>query len=113
MMGDLLRLGHALAHSIKYERQGLVYVRGYRTHDRQTPFKEGYLLTWINANLPREDAIAQAVERTDRALEGRAATSPTIQRVYRIRDMIFGATRRGISWRDPALCMNWDAQITS
>jgi len=27
------------------ERKGLVYVRGYRSHDRETPFKEGYLIT--------------------------------------------------------------------
>jgi hypothetical protein len=88
-----VRISDIMSNARRYERQGLVYVRGYRTHDRQTPFKEGYLLTWINANLPREDAIAEAVERTDSALEGRAATSPTIERVYRIRDMIFAATK--------------------
>jgi hypothetical protein len=88
-----VRISDIMSNTRRYERQGLVYVRGYRTHDRQTPFKEGYLLTWINMGLPREDAISEAVERTDRALEGRAATSPTIERVYRIRDMIFAATK--------------------
>jgi len=88
-----VRISDVMSNTRRYERQGLVYVRGYRTHDRQTPFKEGYLLTWLNADLPREDVIAQAVERTYRALEGRAATSPTIERVYRIRDMIFAATK--------------------
>jgi hypothetical protein len=88
-----VRISDVMSNARRYERQGLVYVRGYRTHDRQTPFKEGYLLTWINPHLPRENAIADAVERTDRALEGRAATSPTIERVYRIRDMIFAATK--------------------
>jgi hypothetical protein len=88
-----VRISDVMSNARRYERQGLVYVRGYRTHDRQTPFKEGYLLTWINTSLPREDAISEAVERTDRALEGRAATSPTIERVYRIRDMIFAATK--------------------
>jgi hypothetical protein len=88
-----VKISDVMSNARRYERQGLVYVRGYRTHDRQTPFKEGYLLTWINANLPREDAIAQSVERTDKALEGRAATSPTIERVYRIRDMILAATK--------------------
>ena len=88
-----VRISDVMSNTRRYERQGLVYVRGYRTHDRQTPFKEGYLLTWINTSLPREDAISEAVERTDRALEGRAATSPTIERVYRIRDMIFAATK--------------------
>jgi hypothetical protein len=88
-----VRISDVMSNTRRYERQGLVYVRGYRTHDRQTPFKEGYLLTWIDSNLPREDAIAGAVKRTDTALEGRAATSPTIERVYRIRDMILAATK--------------------
>jgi hypothetical protein len=88
-----VRISDVMSNARRYERQGRVYVRGYRAHDRQTPFKEGYLLTWIDPNLPREDAITQAVQRTDRALEGRAATSPTIERVYRIRDMIFAATK--------------------
>ncbi|HUS78176.1 MAG TPA: hypothetical protein VM050_05895, partial [Patescibacteria group bacterium] len=52
----------------RFERQGLVYVRGYKTDDRQTPFKEGYLLTWIDREMHREDAIAEAVKRTDAAL---------------------------------------------
>ena len=88
-----VRISDVMSNARRYERQGLVYVRGYRTHDRQTPFQEGYLLAWINTSLPREDAISEVVQRTDRALEGRAATSPTIERVYRIRDMIFAATK--------------------
>lgn len=36
----------------RYER--FVYVRGYRTNQRQTPFKEGYLLTWIDQDKSRE-----------------------------------------------------------
>lgn len=31
-----------------------IYVRGYRTDENQTPFKEGYLLTYVNQGLPRE-----------------------------------------------------------
>jgi hypothetical protein len=88
-----VRISDVMSNARRYERQGLVYVRGYRTHDRQTPFKEGYLLTWIDRDVPREVAISEAVARTDRTLEGRAATSPTIERVYRIRDMIFAATK--------------------
>src|SRR5690606_15591665 len=30
----------------RYERKGLLYVRGYQTHDSQSPFQEGYLITW-------------------------------------------------------------------
>ncbi|HXG06808.1 MAG TPA: hypothetical protein VNI77_05720 [Nitrososphaera sp.] len=34
----------------RYERKGLLYVRGYQTHDSQSPFQEGYLITWIEQN---------------------------------------------------------------
>ncbi|MGC8849250.1 MAG: hypothetical protein ACP5QI_02115 [Candidatus Bathyarchaeia archaeon] len=77
----------------RFERKGLVYVRGYRSHDRQTPFKEGYLLTWIDQDKPREKAIGEAVERTDEALAGRASTNPIIERVHRIRDMVIAASK--------------------
>ncbi|MGQ9680578.1 MAG: hypothetical protein ACUVV4_07435 [Candidatus Bathyarchaeia archaeon] len=33
----------------RYEKMGMLYVRGYRTHDSQTPFKEGYLITWLDS----------------------------------------------------------------
>jgi DNA-binding MarR family transcriptional regulator len=36
--------------SRRLERQGLVLVRGYREADRETPFKRGYLLTWIDSS---------------------------------------------------------------
>ncbi len=44
----------------RLERKGLVYVRGYR----ETSFKEGFLITWIDPSKPRE----LAMERTERAL---------------------------------------------
>ena len=72
----------------RFERRGLVYVRGYKTDERQTPFKEGYLLTWLDPEKTRELAIEEAIERTERALEGRASSSPLMERVHRIRDMI-------------------------
>jgi len=75
------------------ERKGLVYVRGYRMHDRQMPFKEGYLLTWIDQAKPREEAIGEAVERTNRALADKASTSPIIERVHRIRDTVIESTK--------------------
>jgi len=88
-----VRVSDVMSNVRRFERRGLIYVRGYRMHDRQTPFKEGYLLAWLDPNLSREDAITEAVRRTDRALEGRAATSPIIERVHRIRDMILAATK--------------------
>jgi len=77
----------------RFERKGLVYVRGYKGADRQTPFKEGYLLTLIDQGLPRDEALREAVHRTDRALEGRASSSPIMERVHRIRDMVVEHTQ--------------------
>jgi len=53
----------------KAERKCLVYVRGYKMHDKQIPFKEGYLLTWITPDTSREKAIEKAVEKTLTILE--------------------------------------------
>ena len=75
------------------ESKGLIYVRGYRAHDRQTPFKDGFLLTWIDQEKPREEAIEQAVEKTNRTLAEKASTSPIIERVHRIRDMVIESTK--------------------
>jgi hypothetical protein len=70
-----------------------IYVRGYRTDQRQTPFKEGFLLTWLDQNKPREQAIEEAIQRTDNVLAGRNSTNPLIERVHLIRDMIIEATK--------------------
>ncbi len=43
----------------RFERKGLVYVRGYRASYGETPFKEGYLVTWIDPSKPREKAIGR------------------------------------------------------
>lgn len=75
------------------EDRHLVYVRGYQMHDRQTPFKEGYLITWIDAEKPREQAIEEAVQRTDKALAQNASTSPIIERVHMIRDLVIETTK--------------------
>jgi len=88
-----VRLPDVMSNVRRFERMGLVYVRGYRSHDRQTPFKEGYLLTWIDRDKPRTDAIGEAVERTEKALAGRASTNPIIERVHRIRDMAIAASK--------------------
>lgn len=77
----------------RYEQKGMIYVRGYRSDDRQTPFKEGYMLTWIDPNKPREEAIEGAIKRTDVVLAGKASTSPIVQRVHQIRDAIIEASK--------------------
>ncbi|MEM2145452.1 MAG: hypothetical protein QW279_08820, partial [Candidatus Jordarchaeaceae archaeon] len=77
----------------RWEKKGLVFVRGYRFDDRQTPFKEGYLITYIDSSKLREEAIKEAVEKTERALTEKESTNPTIQRVHRIRDLILESSR--------------------
>lgn len=77
----------------RWEKKGLVFVRGYRLDDKQTPFKEGYLVTYIDSSKPREEAIKEAVEKTEKALVEKESTNPTIQRVHRIRDLILESSR--------------------
>jgi hypothetical protein len=77
----------------RFERKGLVYVRGYRTESGQTPFAQGYLLTWIDPDKPRELALSEAVERTNKVLASEISTSPIIQRVHMIRDLVIEATK--------------------
>jgi len=77
----------------RWEDRGLVYVRGYKTDARQSPFREGYLLTWVDGCKSRDVAVAEAVDRTERKLEGVYASSPTMTRVNRIRDMVVEHTR--------------------
>lgn len=79
----------------RYSSKGLVYVRGYKTEIGQTPFVKGFLLTWIEQGKPREMAIDEAIVRTNVALEGRASQVPLVQRVNRIREMIYESSRLG------------------
>jgi len=72
----------------RFEREGLVYVRGYKMDERQTPFKEGYLITWIDSDKPREQAIEEVIQRTEKALEDRMSSSPLVERVHQIRDIV-------------------------
>jgi hypothetical protein len=75
------------------ERKRLVYVRGYRTHDQQTPFPQGYLITWIDDTKPRKHALDEAVDRTNHALAHTVSMSPTIQRIHRIHDTVIESTK--------------------
>jgi len=65
-----------------------VYVRGYQSADKMTPFEQGFAVTWIDPNLPREQALAQAKERTDKLLQDEQTTSPLFQRVHSIYDIV-------------------------
>jgi len=77
-----------MANVRRFERKGLVYVRGYKTDERQTPFKEGYLITWLDPEKPREEAIREAIQRTNKTLKDRASSAPIIERIHHIRDII-------------------------
>ncbi|MHA1974095.1 MAG: hypothetical protein ACTSW1_13940 [Candidatus Hodarchaeales archaeon] len=72
----------------RYEKKGLVFVRGYRSERNQTPFKRGFLLTWINKDIPREKAIKEAFQRTENVLSEPSTTNVTGQRIRSIRDQV-------------------------
>ena len=76
----------------RLESMGLVYVRGYRLHDKQTPFKEGFLLTWVDKGKSRAEALADAVKRTQVALENNDSTNPVIERIHTVHDAVLETT---------------------
>jgi hypothetical protein len=84
------------------EQRSLVYVRGYQTGVKATPFKQGYLTTWIDPSKPREAALREAVDRTTEALEDEYAISPIIARIHRIKDHVIAAShlRELVSYRN-------------
>jgi hypothetical protein len=77
----------------RFEKKGMIYVRGYRMHDKQTPFKDGYLLTWIDLGKPREQTIEEAIQKTNLILDSKSSTSPVIERIHLIRDQVLEATK--------------------
>ena len=79
----------------RFEKKGLVYVRGYRTDYGETPFRDGYLLTWVDQDKPREQALEEAIQRTELALKENESVSPIVHRVRRIRDIVFESTKLG------------------
>jgi len=93
LRGEGIEPCDVMATARRYERKGMVYVRGYRTHDQQTPFKQGYLLTWVNQRKSRDEAVHDAVERTEDALAGNSSVSPAIERIRIIRDQILAMTQ--------------------
>ena len=77
----------------RFEEKGLVYVRGYNAHGRQTPFKDGYLITWIDQQKPRDKALAEAIERTEKKLSETSKFMPILRRVRQIRDLLIEASK--------------------
>ena len=83
-----IRMSQSMIMSVvdRYRRE--VYVRGYQSPHRMTPFEQGFAVTWLDPNLPREQALTEAKERTDRLLQGEQTTSPLFQRVHSIFDIV-------------------------
>ena len=77
----------------RFEEKGLVYVRGYNAYGRQTPFKDGYLITWIDQQKPRDKALAEAIERTEKKLSETGESMPILRRVRQIRDLLIEASK--------------------
>jgi len=75
----------------RYEKKGQVYFRGYRSAEHETPFAAGYIVTWVDPNKPRDQAIAEATERTDLLLEGGSRANPLADRIRMIRDELLKA----------------------
>lgn len=75
----------------RYERRGLVFFRGYRSAEHETPFAAGFIVTYLDASQPRSQAIAEALRRTDSLLEGGSHINPLAERIRVIRDEILKA----------------------
>jgi hypothetical protein len=75
----------------RYERKGMVYFRGYRSAEHETPFAAGYIVTYIDQNKQREVAIAEANERTELLLAGGSHANPLAERIRTIRDELLKA----------------------
>lgn len=75
-----VKAGDVMSCVRRLEGRGLVYVRGHETGGRQIPFKDGYLITWLDPNKPKDKAIEEAVERTDIALGGKTLKEQETER---------------------------------
>jgi hypothetical protein len=75
----------------RLERQGRVFVRGYREGDRETPFKQGYLITWVDDTLGRDNGLRNALTATSGRLNDEEDTNPFMMRIRIIRDCVVTA----------------------
>jgi len=60
----------------RYEKKGLVYFRGYRSAEHETPFGAGYIVTYIDPNKERGIAVSEATQRTQLLIEGGSHANP-------------------------------------
>jgi len=75
----------------RYEKKGLVYFRGYRTAEHETPFGAGYIVTYIDPNKDRGIAVSEATQRTQLLIEGGSHSNPLADRIRIIRDELLKA----------------------
>jgi hypothetical protein len=77
-----------MANVRRFEKKGHVYVRGYQTHDGRSPFRKGFLLTFVDQDKPRDTAVREAFERTDKMLLENPTSNTIHERVRLIRDQL-------------------------
>jgi hypothetical protein len=77
-----------MANVRRFEKKGLVYVRGYQTHDGRSPFHKGFLLTYVDQDKPRDTAIREGFERTNKMLLENPTSNTIHERVRLIRDQL-------------------------
>jgi len=88
-----LRMSDIMATVRRYEHKGLLYVRGYKMGDKETPFKKGYLIAWIDQEKPRDEALREAFEKTEKALMEDPHT-PILVRARMFRDLVLSFSMR-------------------
>jgi len=72
----------------RFERKGLVFVRGYQSHSKRSPFRKGYVVTWIDQDKPREQAVKEAFQRTNSVIVEESSSNTVLTRVRMIRDQL-------------------------
>jgi hypothetical protein len=90
---DLIKACDVMTGVRSRAKKGWAYVRGYTTDSYSTPFRECFLLTWIDQDKPQEQAIKEAFERTEVALSQSGNSSPIATRIHRFRGLLIEAAR--------------------
>ena len=88
-----IRACDIMAAGRRYQRKGLVLVRGYNTDNNLTPFRQGFLLTWIDQDKILEKAVSEAYERTDAVLSRSDNATPSALRIHMVRSLVIEAAR--------------------
>ena len=83
-----LRNCDVMSNMRRYEKKGLLFIRGYQTHDHRSPFQKGYILTWIDQKKLREQALKEAFERTSEILTSEASSNTVYESVRLVRDQL-------------------------